>query len=115
MSLSELIALLQAGEASRDAQRRAAQLLRLWRPREPGRPRKLYWREAHQLLVDVETLTASLGSRRKAFEAIAAEAQRKGRRKHWTSVKRNFSSARAFEREQEKFADEAFSSMVDNN
>ena len=107
MAFSELIAALRTGQASVDVQRHAADLLQSWRPKR-GRPRKLYWQNANKLIAAVEERTATLGSRKLAFEALAEN-------KRPESVERQYRAAKAWEKAEEEWIDAVFSEFVEGD
>lgn len=100
LTFTELTAALESGKASPDLQRRAAELLKRWRPKL-GRPSKPYWMNARRLVDQVESLTTELGSRMRAFEALA-------KNKRAESVERQYRAAKAFDKADQEWIDSVF-------
>ena len=89
MTIPELIAALRRGEAI------PPEVLAALEPRKPGRPRQSAEKElaeAMALIERVETLSASLGSKQRAFHALASD------RSKAASVERYYRRAKRLER-----------------
>jgi hypothetical protein len=99
VTLAELIAALRRGDASPDAQRRAADLLTRLQPpkRSRGRPPKPYDAKLAKAITLIETVgakTVELGGRAKAFQAIATATGTMA-----SSVRRDYYGAKRLELE----------------